>query len=116
LHAHRRAQALDLLPREMVVFNLVADACGIIAFLVLAAQGALMLRVERQRWLVRDPARSLAMAKRACDARHLAYTELAGIAAGLEVTGPAYKVRSVRAQGERENWLSQVAVDKREVR
>jgi cation transport regulator ChaC len=89
----------------MTVFNLVAGLCGIIAFLVLSVQGALLLRTERHVWLVRDPGRSLEMAKRACEARRLTYSELTGTAPGLTVQGMAFKVRSVRAQGERENWL-----------
>jgi hypothetical protein len=64
----------------MVVFNIVAGTCGIIAFLVLTLQGARLLRVGHHIWLVRDPVRSLARAKHACEARHLDYKQLTGTA------------------------------------
>lgn len=100
----------------MTAFDLVAGICGIAAFLVLCAQGASLIRTESHLLFTSDPARSLAMAKRACDDRGLTYSELAGIAAGLKVSGRAYKIRAVRHKGEREGWLSSVPVSRVETR
>lgn len=100
----------------MTTFNLVAGICGIVAFVVLCLQGLRLLRHEKQVWFTRDPARSLAQAKGACKQRHLAYTELEGTVAGIEVRGPVYKVRAARQQGERENWLSPLGVSTTEFR
>jgi hypothetical protein len=98
------------------VFELISGICGIIAFVVLCLQGVRLLGTERRILLTRDPARALAMAKRACEKRHLDFTVLAGDAAGIAVTGRAYKVRSVREEGERDNWLSPVQASRRETR
>jgi heme-degrading monooxygenase HmoA len=46
--------------------------------------------------------------------RKLDCAELRGTAAGVQVSGRAYKVRSARRQGERENWLSPVEASRRE--
>jgi hypothetical protein len=91
----------------MTLFDLIAGTCGILAFLVLCTQGALLLRTEKQRFFTADPAQALAIAKGACGRRKLTYTELPGTVAGLEVSGPAYKVRSARHEGERAGWLGQ---------
>jgi hypothetical protein len=99
-----------------MVFDLVAGICGIIAFIILCAQGALLLRKERHVLFTRDAARSLALVKKACEDKHLTYTELKGTVAGVEVSGRAYKVRSVHRQCERENWLSQLGATKFEIR
>jgi hypothetical protein len=44
------------------------------------------------------------MAKRACEKSGLEYEELRGTVPGLTVTGRAYKVRSLREEGDREGW------------
>ena len=100
----------------MTVFNVLAGTCGIIAFVVLCIQGARLLRKERHVLLARDPARSLSVVKDNCEKRGLSVTELAGTAAGIEVSGPAYKVRSVRNRLDRESWLSPIPVDRHERR
>ena len=75
----------------MVAFNLVAGICGIIAFFVLGVQGFLFLRTElrteKSLFLTRDATRSLNMAKKACESRHLTFRVLSGTAAGVEVCG-----------------------------
>jgi hypothetical protein len=98
----------------MTAFNLVAGICGIVAFIVLCVQGAPLLKTEEHVWLTRDAARSLHLAKEACKKRKLDCAELRGTAAGVQVSGRAYKVRSARRQGERENWLSPVEASRRE--
>ena len=108
--------ALDQRGWGRAVFDLVAGTCGILAFVVLCVQGALLLRNEKQRFFTADPTRALAMAKGACDRKHLTYSELSGTVAGLEVSGRAYKVRSVRHQGERAGWLGQGMASPREQR
>jgi hypothetical protein len=100
----------------VTVFNLIAGICGIIAFVVLCLQGAPLLKIEKHVWLTRDPGRSVGRAKEACKKRGLECTELMGTAAGVEVTGRAFKVRSARRQGERENWLSPVEASRDEFR
>lgn len=100
----------------MVIFGLISGICGIMAFAVLCAQGVLLLKTERHVLFTRDSNRALAMAKRACDERHLAYSELQGTTAGVEVSGRAYKVKSLRKQGERENWLSSIGASRFEIR
>ncbi len=84
----------------MMAFDLVSGVCGIIALLVLCVQGALLLRTERHVFSTRDPARALAMAKGACQRRHLKCQELQGTAAGITITGRAYKLHAIQHEGE----------------
>ena len=94
----------------MTTFALVAGICGVLAFLILCLQGALLLRKETQRLFTPDWARSLAIAKGACDKRHLSYEDIGGTVPGIIVTGRAYKVRSLRREGESQGWAAAVAV------
>lgn len=80
---------------DVQIFDLIAGVCGILAFVVLCLQGLALLRRERRIVFTRDPARSLAMAKGACEKRSITYQELTGTAAGIEVEGRVYQLRSL---------------------
>jgi len=90
----------------VTLFNVVAGTCGVLAFLVLCLQGYFRTRKERHRLFTRDGVRALDFAQRACELRGLEYETLTGTAPGITVTARAYRVRALRAEGEREGWLA----------
>lgn len=89
----------------MTVFAIVSGTCGVLAFLVLCAQGVGKLRTEtRNIFLVQSP-RSPRWAADACEKYKLNFEPLDGTEVGYRVTGRIYRLDGLSREGQGVGWL-----------